>query len=284
MITVFGATGTTGAPLVEALLARGPKLRAVTGQPSKAAALVAKGCDTAVADFDDRDALERACQGAEKAYLVTPPHQDMRRWKANAIAAARAAGVRHVVMSTGLGASPRARLTFGMWHSESQELLKDSGMDWTLVQPTYFMQNLLWQAENIVSDGVYYDDLGGPVAWVDARDIADVAVEALLGAGHAGRAYGLTGAEALTGEEIASLLSEATGRAVTCASLPPNQAKAHMIANGMHPEVTAAMVELASLAAKGYLAGIETTVSEVLGRPARRFRDFVAGNRHAYVG
>ncbi|MEC9264899.1 MAG: NAD(P)H-binding protein [Pseudomonadota bacterium] len=129
MITVFGATGTTGAPLVEALLARGPKLRAVTGQPSKAAALVAKGCDTAVADFDDRDALERACQGAEKAYLVTPPHQDMRRWKANAIAAARAAGVRHVVMSTGLGASPRARLTFGMWHSESQELLKDSGMD-----------------------------------------------------------------------------------------------------------------------------------------------------------
>ena len=284
MITVFGATGTTGAPLVEALLTRGAKLRAVTGQPAKAAALVAKGCDAAVADFGDRDALERACQGAEKAYLVTPPHQDMRRWKANAIAAAKAAGVRHVVMSTGLGASPRARLTFGMWHSESQELLKDSGMDWTLVQPTYFMQNLLWQAENIVSDGVYYDDLGGPVAWVDARDIADVAVEALLGAGHAGKAYGLTGAAALTGEEIASLLSEATGRAVTCASLPPNQAKAHMIANGMHPDVAAAMVELASLAAKGYLAGIETTVSEVLGRPARRFRDFVAGNRHAYVG
>lgn len=284
MITVFGATGTTGAPLVEALLTRGARLRAVTVQPAKAAALVAKGCDAAVADFGDRDALERACQGAEKAYLVTPPHQDMRRWKANAIAAAKAAGVRHVVMSTGLGASPRARLTFGMWHSESQELLKDSGMDWTLVQPTYFRQNLLWQAENIVSDGVYYDDLGGPVAWVDARDIADVAVEALLGAGHAGKAYGLTGAEALTSEEIASLLSEATGRAVTCASLPPNQAKAHMIANGMHADVAAAMVELASLAAKGYLAGIETTVSEVLGRPARRFRDFVAGNRHAYVG
>ena len=67
MITVFGATGTTGAPLVEALLTRGARLRAVTGQPAKAAALVAKGCDAAVADFGDREALERACQGAEKA-------------------------------------------------------------------------------------------------------------------------------------------------------------------------------------------------------------------------
>lgn len=57
-----------------------------------------------------------------------------------------------------------------------------------------------------------------------------------------------------------------------------------MISKGMHPEVAAAMVELASIAPKGYLAGIETTVSEVLGRPARRFRDFVAENRHAFVG
>jgi uncharacterized protein YbjT (DUF2867 family) len=283
MITVFGATGNTGSPLVDTLLAKGAAVRAVTSDPAKVENLKAKGCEAVTANFTDPAALERACAGAERIYLVTPAHLDMRRWKANAIEAAKAAGVRHVVLATGLGASPKAKVTFGKWHSETQELLKESGLDWTFVQPTYFMQNLLWQADTIARDGVYYDDLGGPVAWIDARDIADVAAEALTGAGHEGKTYGLTGPEALTGEDIAAMLSEVTGRAITCAPLSVEDARAAMIAAGMQEEVAAAMVELASIAPKGYLAGIETTVSDVLGRPARRLRDFIAGNRDAFA-
>ncbi|MCV2890475.1 MAG: SDR family oxidoreductase [Pseudophaeobacter sp. bin_em_oilr2.035] len=283
MITVFGATGTTGAPLVDTLMAKGATVRAVTSDPSRLDALKAKGCEAVVANFTDPAALARACDGAEKIYLVTPAHLDMRQWKANVIAAAKTAGVRHVVVATGLGASPKAGLTFGKWHSETQELLKQSGLDWTFVQPTYFMQNLLWQAGNIAKDGVYYDDLGGPVAWIDARDIADVAAEALTAPGYEGKGLGLTGPEALVGEDIAALLFEVTGRTVTCAPLSAEDAKAGMIAGGMQDEVAGAMVELASIAPKGYLAGIETTVSDVLGRPARRFADFVAENRDAFV-
>lgn len=283
MITVFGATGNTGSPLVDTLLAKGAAVRAVTSDPAKVENLKAKGCEAVTANFTDPAALERACAGAERIYLVTPAHVDMPRWKANAIAAAKAAGVRHVVLATGLGASPKAKLTFGKWHSETQELLKESGLDWTFVQPTYFMQNLLWQADTIAKDGVYYDDLGGPVAWIDARDIADVAAEALTGAGHEGKTYGLTGPEALTGADIAAILSDVTGRAITCAPLSVEDSRAAMIAAGMQEEVAAAMVELASIAPKGYLAGIETTVSDVLGRPARRLRDFIAENRDAFV-
>ena len=123
MITVFGATGTTGAPLVDTLLTKGAKVRAVTSDPAKLDQLKAKGCDAVTANFTDRAALETACTGAERIYLVTPAHLDMRQWKANAIAAAKAAGVQHVVLATGLGASPKAGLTFGKWHSETQELL-----------------------------------------------------------------------------------------------------------------------------------------------------------------
>jgi len=258
-------------------------VRAVTSDLSKLDALKAKGCEAVVADFTDPAALARACDGAEKIYLVTPAHLNMRQWKANVIEAAKAAGVRHIVVATGLGASPKAGLTFGKWHSETQELLKQSGLDWTFVQPTYFMQNLLWQAGNIAKGAVYYDDLGGPVAWIDARDIADVAAEALTAPGYEGKALGLTGPEALTGEDIAALLSRVTGRTVTCAPLSAENAKAGMVAGGMQDEVARAMVELASIAPKGYLAGIETTVSDVMGRPARRFADFVAENRDAFV-
>ncbi|MCW8842798.1 MAG: NAD(P)H-binding protein, partial [Rhodobacteraceae bacterium] len=262
MITVFGATGTTGAPLVDTLLAKGADIRAVTSDPAKLTTLKAKGCEAVAANFTDIAALENACAGADKIYLVTPAHLDMRQWIANAITAAKAAGVEHVVLATGLGASPKAGLIFGKWHSETQELLKESGLDWTFIQPTYFMQNLLWQAANIAKDGVYYDDLGGPVAWIDARDIADVAAEALTGFGHAGKGYGLTGPEALTGEEVAAVLSDVTGRSITAAPLSADDAKAAMMAGGMQDEVAAAMVELASIAPKGYLAGIETTVED----------------------
>lgn len=276
MIVVFGATGTIGKPLIAALLAKGATVRAVTGVPEKLASLQAQGCTAIVADFDDPEALALACEGATKAFLVTPAHLDMRRWKANVINAAADAGVKHMVMSTGLGASPKARLTFGIWHSESQELLKASGMDWTLIQPTYFMQNLLWQADSI-ANGVYLDDLGGPVSWVDARDIADVSAVALTGDGHEGKIYGLTGEQALSSEDIVALLNEVTTR-----NHPPEDSRADMIAAGMSPEVADAMIELAALAPKGYLAGIETTVQDILNRPARTFANFITENNTSF--
>jgi len=81
-----------------------------------------------VADFDNPQELELACKGADWAFLVTPAHADMRRWKANAITAATRAGVAHMVMATGLGASPKSRMAFPSWHSESRGLVKQSGM------------------------------------------------------------------------------------------------------------------------------------------------------------
>jgi len=284
MIVIFGATGTIGAPLITTLLAKGIALRAVTSDAARVAALEAQGCEAVVADFDDPEALARACKGAQKAFLVTPAHQDMGRWKANVIRAAADAGVQHMVMSTGLGASPKAQLTFGIWHSDSQELLKESGMSWTFVQPTYFTQNLLWQANNIANENTYLDDVGGPVPWVDARDIADVAAEALSGEGHEGKAYGLTGEEALNGDEITALLAQTLDRDITLRAVTPDESRANMIASGMVAEVADAMIELAGLAPKGYLSGIETTVQDVLGRPAHRVADFIAENKAAFGG
>jgi len=282
MIVIFGATGTIGAPLITALSAKGVALRAVTSDASRITALEAQGCKAMVADFGDPTALAQACKGAQKAFLVTPAHQDMRQWKANVIRAAANAGIRHMVMSTGLGASPKARLTFGIWHSDSQELLKESGMGWTLIQPTYFMQNLLWQADSIATENTYLDELGGPVSWVDARDIADVSAEVLTGEGHLGKSYGLTGEEALSGSDIASLLQQTLGRDITCRTIAPAEARAKMVLSGISDEVADAMTELAGLAPKGHLSGTNTTVQDVLGRPARRFADFIAANAAAF--
>ena len=155
-------------------------------------------------------------------------------------------------------------------------------MGWTLIQPTYFVQNLLWQSDSIANGNTYLDDVGGPVSWVDARDIADVSTEALTGEGHLGKAYGLTGDEALSGDDIAALLTQTLGRDITRRAVGPDEARANMITSGMVAEVADAMIELAGLAPKGYLSGTETTVQDVLGRPARRFAGFITENAAAF--
>ena len=282
MILVIGGTGTIGAPLVEQLVSRGQKVRVATSRSEHKEQLQRSGLDAVLMDLNQIDSIKVACVGAEKMFLVTPAHSNMRQWRSNAIIAAQESGIGHVVMSTGLGASPKARLTFGIWHSENQEQLKQSGMDWTLVQPTYFMQNLIWLAESIATRAVYPDDVGGPVSWVDARDIADVSAEALTGEGHAGKSYGLTGGQALDGEAIAALLSTATKRKIIRHAVSALDARAAMIASGMNPEVADAMNELAALAPKGYLAGIKTIIPDVLNRPARTLTGFIEENAVAF--
>ena len=104
----------------------------------------------------------------------------------------------------------------------------------------------------------------------------------MTGEGHLGKAYGLTGDEALSGDDIAALLTQTLGRDITRRAVGPDEARANMITSGMVAEVADAMIELAGLAPKGYLSGTETTVQDVLGRPARRFAGFITENAAAF--
>ena len=143
MITVFGATGNTGSPLVDALLAKGAKVRAVTSDSAKIESLRAKGCEAVIANFTDPGALKGACEDAEKIYLVTPAHLDMRRWKANAIAAAK---------RTGLTLVPRRVAHAHSQAEQLQRLLEDVDALWLISDPTVLsstesITNLFAQAD-----------------------------------------------------------------------------------------------------------------------------------------
>ena len=133
MITVFGATGTTGAPLVDTLLAKGATVRAVTSDPFKLDAQKAKGCEAVVANFTDPAALARACDGAEKIYLVTPAHLNMRQWKANVIEAAKAAGVAKIVYTSIQGSEVGTAFSPVVQSNRQTEAdIRASGLDWTI--------------------------------------------------------------------------------------------------------------------------------------------------------
>lgn len=285
MILVIGGTGTIGSEVVRLLKAENAPFRALIRDPAKAESLNAQGVETVAGDLRQPETLPEALQGVEKVFVVTPLVPDQVQMRANLIAAAKTAGVKHVVMSTGIGAAPDAPVQIGRWHGENQKQLQESGMAWTFVQPGFFMQNLLMYAEAIRDKGEFYMPLGdGKVSWIDARDIAAVAAKALTEPGHKNRAYPVTGPEALSGAELGAILTEVTGHAVNYIPISLDQAKQAMTDMGMPDALADAMNELYALAPAGHLAGVLNTVDKVTGRPARSFRQFAHNHAKVFSG
>ena len=285
MILVVGGTGTIGSEVVRLLKAENAPFRALVRDPAKADALKAQGVETVAGDLRRRETLPDALQGIDKVFVVTPLVLDQVQMRAALIAAAKTAGVRHVVMSTGIGAAPDAPVQIGRWHGENQKQLRSSGMAWTFVQPGFFMQNLLMYREAIRDKGEFYMPLGdGKVGWIDARDIAAVAAKALTEPGHENQVYPVTGPEALSGAELAAILTDVSGHLVNYVPISLDQARQGMTAMGMPDLLADAMNELYALAPAGHLAGVLDTVEKVAGRPARLFRQFAEDYAAAFKG
>jgi uncharacterized protein YbjT (DUF2867 family) len=227
MILVTGATGTTGREVVKQLSARGTAIRALVRPRASASTLDLPGVEIALGDLEDPTSLDAALAGIQRAFLLTPSSPRKVEQEANFIAAARRAGIQHVVKLSIVGAALNSPARILRWHAEAEELLRGSGLAFTLLRPSYFMQNLLWSAPDITAHGVFNSSLSGSVrhSHIDARDIAAVAAAVLTGPGHDGQAYHLTGPEALTYPEIAAILSRVTGKPIMYDSSRENYAK-----------------------------------------------------------
>ena len=145
------------------------------------------------------------------------------------------AGVKHVVKLSVIRASPEAPLRFARTHAKVEQALRDSGMDWTLLRPTSFMQNTLsWGAR--VLDGTFYSPFpDAAFSIVDARDVAEVAAVALTEEGHAGKAYGLSGPEAVSYRDQAKRVFAAAGREITVEEIPVEALKRELVRAGVPP-------------------------------------------------
>lgn len=283
MILVVGGTGTIGSEVIRLLQEAKVPFKALVRDAAKARELNARGVETVAGDLRDPQTLPAALRGADKVFAVTPLVPDQVQMRGALIAAAKAAGVKHFVMSTGIGAAPDSPVQIGRWHGENQQQVQESGMAWTFVQPGFFMQNLLMYTQSIREKGEFYMPLGeGKVGWIDARDIAAVAARALTAPGHENRAYPVTGPQALSGAEVAAALSAVAGRPVRYVAITLQQAKQAMTGMGMPEPLVDAMNELYALAPLGHLAAVLDTVQTVTGKPARTFGEFAKDHAAAF--
>lgn len=280
MILVTGATGTVGREVLRGLPA-GLPVRVLVREPERVAG-AAGTVEVVRGDYDDPQSVARALTGVERLFLVTS--RVGRNDDERILRAARAAGVRHVVkVSAAAVEDDRAHDLITRWQRENERLLRASGMEWTLLRPRSFMSNTLSWAVSIRGDGVVRALYGGSAnSCVDPRDIAEVGVRALTEAGHQGRAYTLTGPEALTAAQQTAQLSDLLGRPLRFEDLEPGQARAVLGARHAAPLVEA-LLQSAERQREGAKAGVEKTVEEVCGRPARSYRAWAREHLTAFV-
>lgn len=281
MIVITGATGTIGSEIVRQLSERGTAIRAVTRNPDRAH--VPTGVEVVRGDYTDPASMAKAMAGAEAAFIVGvlgPEYVELDR---ALIATARDAGVGRIVKLSAIGTGDSGLGRVGTWHLPGEQAARESGVDWTILRPSSFASNTLsWAAA--IRAGQPVPNMTGNAAQgvIDPRDVAGVAVEALISADHAGRVYTLTGPELLTTHDLAATLATVTGRPVDVTDIPETEARAHMLASGMSVEFADGALAGQAYARAGHNAIVTADVIEILGR-ARTFAEWAADHASAFA-
>ena len=280
-IVVTSATGTVGRQLIATLKTTDAKFSAM----SSGTASELDGMPLVRGDFTQPESLKKAFAGIDTLFLLLPLAPDMLLMGRNAIAAAKAAGVRHVVRSSGAGADPDSPFALARVHGEIDRTLQDSGLAWTILRPNSFMQNHLTYNLAQIRAGCYYAPHGqGATSLIDVQDIAECAAGVLRDPmRHANRIYTLTGGEAIDNATQMAIISAATGREISYCDIPDSAAVQAMSNLGMPPTIIAWLSSLNAVIKTGYAAGTTSDVSELTGHLPRSYKDFVRTNAHRWA-
>jgi len=285
IITIIGSTGTIGKELVRLLSEAGVPVRAVLRDFHRARSL--PGITWIQADISDPSLREVTLAGTDRLFLLTGNQPGFGQIQIDAIKAAKRVGVEHVVKLSALGASPRTKSPLAHEHWIAEQALEESGMSWTILRPHVFMQNWLGEvAETVRYQGIIYAAIGeGKVPFIDARDIAAVAAEALLHPDpYIGKRYVLTGGEAVGYDDLAEALTKTVGKQVKYRSLSMDEMRARMERQGISPAMIDSYLALAAYQkAGGATARVSGSVEEILGRKPRTIMDFAHDYRDNFT-
>ncbi|MFI6517809.1 SDR family oxidoreductase [Spirillospora sp. NPDC050679] len=271
-VLVLGATGKTGRPVVDALVARGVHVRAASRTPGAAAA----GVEPVRFDWADRSTWEPALRDVDGLYIVGPYTAPDRPGLVGDLLAAAPHADRVVLLSVlGVDRLPET-IPMVAWETD----VRASGKQWTILRPNWFQQNF---GEGFAALLRENGELALPAAdaevgFVDTRDIAEVAAAALTEEGHAGETYVVTGPELLTHDQVVQTLGEATGRELRYTALDADRFADGLRAAGLDEGSVAWQTGLFQLIRAGGNAVVTDTVEQITGRPARSLKAYAREN------
>jgi uncharacterized protein YbjT (DUF2867 family) len=275
MILVTGASGTAGGAVLKEVLKTNQPFKAMYRSPQDAAN-APQNVRAVIADFADRPGLSRALEGVDTVYLVCSPVRELVELEGNMVDACRDKGVRRVVLTSAMGAADYPK-SFPSWHRKVEDKLKASGLDYTILRPNSFMQNILaFYAPSIRAQGAFYAAMGiARTSLIDIRDVAVVAAKALTSPAHVGKTYELNGPEALTYAQVAERISRASGRQAQYVDIPVEQQKQSMVGLGMPEWQVTALLELQAYYTGGKGGVVDDVLAGLLGRAPTTLDQFL---------
>lgn len=286
MIAITGAGGKTGMALVKALATQGIAVRALVRRPSDQAELVtlaasqgiAKGIvESIIGDMEDAATLQTLLRGATSLYHICPNmHPNEVKIGATMLACARKAGIQHVVYHSVL--HPQTSTMPHHWQKlQVEELIFQSGVPFTLLQPTAYMQNLLAYWSTVRQTGNYTVPypVTTRIALVDLRDVAVVAMRVLTEPGHLGATYELVGSAPLSQMEVAAAIAEHLGHHVTARELSLATWEEQARANGLQGYAVDTLRQMFVYYATYGLVGNANVLGWLLGRAPTSLATFL---------
>ncbi|KPL75993.1 hypothetical protein AC812_08395 [Bellilinea caldifistulae] len=278
-ILITGAGGKTGLAVCAALIEKGAALRAWVRRDANTAPLRQMGVDDfIVGDLLDFSLAERAMRGIRVVYHIPPNmHPDELRIAENLIRAARSNEVLRFVYHSVL--HPQAEEMPHHWQKlRVEERLFTSGVDFTILQPAVYMQNLLGYWQSIERDGVYgipYS-IDAPLSQVDLADVAEAAASVLLEESHSCAIYELCGPEALSAREAAQRLSQYLGKPVEAVEIDRDAWQRKMLAGGMSEYAVNTLLKMFLYYENYGMRGNPNVLRMLLGRNPTTFDEFLS--------
>ncbi len=282
-LLVTGAAGKFGRIAVEELLARGAtKVIAGTRDPAKLADLAARGVTVRKVDFDDAASLASGFAGVDRVLIISTDGIGKRvAQQSAAVAAAKAAGVKHIVYTSAPAARPNADAGLAAEHFWTEVAIGQSGLDFTILRNHMYAENNLMSAAHEVASGQLFGLIGDRgTSYVTRTDAARTAAGALLAA-EGQSVLDVTGPAPVTNNDRASLYTQATGKTVSSIAITPPELTAGMVAAGLPQGFAQALVAFQVDAVIGYHGAVTDTVERFSGRKPQAFADFVTENRAA---
>jgi uncharacterized protein YbjT (DUF2867 family) len=289
MILVTGAAGLNGSAIIREFSRRGVQVRALVRDRIKVNHLARlPGVAIVEGNMCRPETLAAALDGVDRVLMISSAAPDMVETQRAFIDVCRQARVQHVVKFSGAESGigfDQMKFRFTRMHREVELHLEGSGLAWTHLRPSQFMQVYLREAPMIVEKGAIFLPFGDiALSPIDVEDIAKIAVEVLCTDGHAGESYEMTGPEALTMEDVAAQISAAIGKTIRYVSIAPEARRRALLAAGLSVFMADALDEQTAERLKCPSAHIHLGTHERLGLRPTTFAQFAIRSAPIFLG
>ncbi len=285
MKLLTGATGLAGSFIVNEFVQRREPVRILVRDRAKAAAFEkVPTVEIVEGDMSRRTSLGAALDGVDRVLIISAPRMDMVETQSTFVDAAKAAGVRHVIKFSGLDSRPETAFIFGRMHKEIEEYVERSGLAWTHLRPTGFMQEYLREAPSVINEGAFFFALGDVrLNPVDLADVGRVGFLLLRDGGHERARLPMTGPEALTMADVADRVSRATGRTVRYVAVSRNERRHALVAHGIPSEFADALDKQVEERLKGGAESrVDLSTHQLFNVKPTTFLEFAQRNAEAF--